>query len=169
LREYTEADFESVHAYAKDPEAVRFMTWGPNTVEQTQAFIRLALSQQGQLPRQNYHFAVVLAAKQIIVGGCGIHYQSDKLQIAYIGYIFNREFWGQGFATETAKRLLKFGFIKHDAHRIWATCGPENTASTLVLEKVGMRREGRLREHKWSKGAWRDSYLYAILSHEWKP
>ncbi|MEN8173053.1 MAG: GNAT family protein [Chloroflexota bacterium] len=169
LREYSRSDIESVHAYAKDPEVVSFMTWGPNTIDQTQSFIELTIAQQGELPRLHYHFAVVQADTKIIIGGCGIHFQSDNLQIAYIGYTFNRYFWGHGFASESAKCLLQFGFEEHNANRIWATCDPENTASARVLEKVGMQREGRLREHKWHKGAWRDSYLYAILAHEWKP
>ncbi len=40
-----------------------------------------------------------------------------------------------------------------------------NTAR--VLEKIGMQREGHLREHKWQKGQWRDSFVYAILEDEW--
>ncbi len=43
---------------------------------------------------------------------------------------------------------------------------PENVASARVLEKVGMRREGRLRDHRYAKGRWRDSLLYAILEGE---
>jgi ribosomal-protein-alanine N-acetyltransferase len=41
-------------------------------------------------------------------------------------------------------------------------------ASSRVMEKLGMRREGHLRQHRWMKGAWQDSYLYAILDHEWQ-
>jgi len=36
------------------------------------------------------------------------------------------------------------------------------------LEKIGMKLEGHLREHKLAKGKWRDSLLYAILDYEWK-
>ena len=52
-------------------------------------------------------------------------------------------------------------------HRIFATCDVRNLASANVLEKVGMRREGRLREDKCVRGQWRDSYVYGILEHEW--
>jgi RimJ/RimL family protein N-acetyltransferase len=51
-------------------------------------------------------------------------------------------------------------------HRIWAIVEPENAASARVL-KVGMQREGRLRDHRYSKGRWRDSVLYAALAPEW--
>lgn len=84
------------------------------------------------------------------------------------GYCLNRNFWGKGYATETAKVLLRFGFDQLNLHRIFATCDPANIASAHVLEKIGMQLEGHLREHKWAKGKWCDSLLYAILDYEWK-
>jgi RimJ/RimL family protein N-acetyltransferase len=48
-------------------------------------------------------------------------------------------------------------------HRIFATCDPENVASARVLEKVGMQREGLMRQQMLVQERWRDSYLYAIL------
>jgi len=52
-------------------------------------------------------------------------------------------------------------------HRLWATCLPENPASARVLEKVGFRREGLMREALRIHGQWRDAFLYAMLSTEW--
>lgn len=86
----------------------------------------------------------------------------------WLGFCLNRHFWGKGYGTETANALLRFGFQQLDLHRIYATCDPSNNASAHVLEKIGMQREGHLREHKWAKGRWRDSLLYAILESEWK-
>ncbi len=82
--------------------------------------------------------------------------------------VFSRGFWEKGYATEASRALMDFGFAELGLHRIFATCDPANTASAHVLEKLGMKREGRLREHKWSKGKWRDSFLYAMLEQEWK-
>jgi RimJ/RimL family protein N-acetyltransferase len=50
--------------------------------------------------------------------------------------------------------------------RIAATCHPDNRASARVLEKIGMRREGRLRSHLFVRGAWRDSLLYAAVNDD---
>jgi len=68
--------------------------------------------------------------------------------------------------TETVKRVIDFGFSELGLHRIYATLAPENVASARVLEKAGMRREGHLRKHRYIKGEWRDSLLYAILESE---
>ena len=62
----------------------------------------------------------------------------------------------------------EFGFGELGLHRIFATCDPRNIGSRRVLEKAGMQCEGILREHKWQKGEWRDSCLYAMLEHEWR-
>jgi len=168
LRQYAASDFEGVHAYSKDPETVRFMTWGPNTPEETRTFIELAISQQSETLRLNYHFVVTLRESDQIIGGCGIHLHRPEHRGAEIGYCFNKSFWHQGFATETAAALLKFGFLRLDLHRIIATCDPRNKGSEGVMKKNGMRKEARFIQELWQKGEWRDSLLYAILESEWR-
>jgi len=168
LRDFEEADWKAVHSYASDPEVVRYVDWGPNTVEETRNFVRRAIAAQKEQPRRNYHFAIVLKAENRLIGACGIFVSNPNNREGWIGFVLNRHFWGQGYATEAAKALLEFGFEKLHLHRIFATCDPENVASAHVLEKIGMLREGHLREHKWVKGKWRDSLLYAILDREWK-
>jgi len=167
LREYSLDDYEGVHEYAKDDSTVRFMTWGPNTTDDTLDFIKAAIGQQSIEPRLNYHFVVAIRETGRIIGGCGIHIVRPEHRIGEIGYCFNKHYWGKGYATESAGALLKFGFIFLNLHRIKATCDPRNIASTRVMEKIGMRREAHFREQLWQKGEWRDSFLYAILDHEW--
>jgi len=168
LRAYTERDFEGVHAYASDPETVRFMTWGPNTPQQTRDFRREAVAQQSVTPRVNYHFVVALRESGQIIGGCGIHIRQPEHRGAEIGYCFHRDFWGQGYATEAAAALLRFGFEQLQMHRIYARCDPLNIGSERVMQKNGMRKEGHFRQIYWRKGKWRDSLLYAILAEEWQ-
>ncbi len=168
LREYAEDDFEGVHAYSRDPETVQFMTWGPNSPEDTRTFIRTAIEQQTSEPRLNYHFVVTLVNDGRIIGGCGIHLRNPEQRSAEIGYCFHKSYWGQGFASEAAAALLRFGFERLNLHRILATCDPRNLGSARVMEKNGMRREAHFIENLWQKGAWRDSWLYAILEREWR-
>lgn len=169
LREYGEKDFARVHAYAQDPETVRFMTWGPNTPEATREFIALAVSQQSASPRLNFHLAAALREGGQIVGGCGIHIRQPEQRGAEIGYCFNRDFWGQGYATETMSGLLRFGFESLGLHRIFATCDPRNIGSERVMQKNGLRKEAHFVAARWQakSGEWCDSLLYAILESEW--
>ncbi|NWG10277.1 GNAT family N-acetyltransferase [Candidatus Bathyarchaeota archaeon] len=168
LRDFVKADWKAVYNYASDPKVVCYMDWGPNTAEETKNFIQQAIAYQKEQPRRNYDLAVALKPKDVIVGGCSIHVSNPDNREGWIGYIFNHNFWGQGYATETAKTLLKFGFERLKLHQIFATCDPANIASAHVLEKIGMKCEGCLREHKWAKRKWRDSLLYAVLDYEWR-
>jgi RimJ/RimL family protein N-acetyltransferase len=81
-----------------------------------------------------------------------------------IGYVLAREFWGHGYATEAARRLLTFGFDELDLHKITATCDPENRASVAVLTKNGMYQEGVLRDHVYVRGQWRDRLLFGVIA-----
>ncbi len=72
-----------------------------------------------------------------------------------------------GYATEVSKLLIEFGFETLNLHRIFATCDLRNVGSYKVLEKIGMTKEGRIREDLLLKDGWRDSLLYSILEQEW--
>jgi len=77
-------------------------------------------------------------------------------------------YWGQGYATEAAREMLRFGFEDLGLHRIFASHFKHNPASGRILNKLGMRHEGCQREHlvKWDQFV--DSEQYGILCHEWK-
>jgi RimJ/RimL family protein N-acetyltransferase len=169
LREFEIKDWEAVHEYASDPEVVRYQAWGPNTVRDTHAFVQRAVGFQHERGRQHFELGMVSRADERLIGGCGIHVASAPNREGWIGYCLHRGFWGRGYATEAARALVAFGFDELRLHRIFATCDPANAASARVLEKVGMRREGQLREHQWVKNAWRDSLIYALLEHDPRP
>lgn len=165
LRDFVPADGAAVHAYAADPEVVRYLIWGPNTPQETAEFMQRALAAQHERPRRTWELAVTLRGGGRLVGACGIRLKDA--QDADIGYVYARDAWGQGFGTEAARAVIDAGFRQLGLHRIWATCDPENHGSARVLEKAGMQREGHLRRHVWEKGRWRDSLLYAVLEGEW--
>ena len=71
-----------------------------------------------------------------------------------------------GEIDKAARALLGAGFRHLDLHRVFATCDVRNTGSFGVMEKIGMRREGLLRRDRQVKGAWRDTYLYAMLAED---
>jgi RimJ/RimL family protein N-acetyltransferase len=84
-----------------------------------------------------------------------------------IGFVLHPGFHGRGYATETARELLRLGFEDARFHRIVARCEPRNTASAAVMERLGMRLEGHLVENEWVKGEWQSELVYALLEREW--
>jgi ribosomal-protein-alanine N-acetyltransferase len=98
-----------------------------------------------------------------MIGRMGLHAYHALDQRAELGYAFNRNYWGQGYATEAAKCLLEYGFNTLKLHRISATVLPDNVASMRVLEKLGMIREGVKRDGIAIRGKHEDLLCYSIL------
>jgi [ribosomal protein S5]-alanine N-acetyltransferase len=166
LRDFLASDWKAVQEYANDLKVVRFMPWGPNTMVQTRAFIRKVREWAHQKPRRKFEFAVILRSENRLIGGCGIRIINPQQREADMGYAFHQAYWGKGYATEASRALIKLGFSKLKLHRILATCDRQNKASSRVLEKAGMKREGLLQQNIRQRGRWRDTYLYAILEKE---
>ena len=89
------------------------------------------------------------------------------MKAAKLGFAIAADEWGHGYATDAARTLITFGFAKLGLHRISAAIGPENKTSIALVTSLGFQPEGRLRDHVFTCGAWRDSILYAILESDW--
>jgi len=101
--------------------------------------------------------------------GAILAYQRDARYLRYYEWTERTpEHWGQGYATEAACEMVRFGFVELGLHRIWSWCVADNVGSAHVLEKVGMRLEGRQRDKEHYKGRWWDRLLYAVLEDEWR-
>lgn len=101
------------------------------------------------------------------IGGIGLRVD-DPHQHAELGYWLGLLYWGQGYATEAGRELLRYGFEDLGLHRIFASHFKQNPSSGRILVKLGMRHEGCQREHlrKWDQFV--DSELYGILRQEWQ-
>ena len=168
LREFEEEDWQAVLTYQSDPRYLRYYPWTSRSEQDARMYVQQLLAQQQEEPRTKFQLAITLASNGQLIGNAGIRMKTAQDREADIGYELDPRSWGYGYATEVADAFLTFGFRELGLHRIWAWCIAENTASAHVLEKVGMRQEGRLRENRWMKDRWWDTLLYAILEHEWQ-
>lgn len=168
LRELMREDWPAIHAYASRLEVCRFQPWGPNTPEETIAFVEAAVASVEEQPRRRYALAVTLVEDGKVAGLAEMNVRNAGFAAGEIAYVLHPDYWGRGIATEAAQLLLRFGFETLGLHRICATCDPRNVASSRVMEKAGLRYEGRMREVMLIRDGWRDSLLYAILADEWR-
>jgi RimJ/RimL family protein N-acetyltransferase len=167
LREFNEYDWPDVLAYQTDSLYLRYSPWTERTPEVVQAFVQVFLAQQHEQPRSKFQLAIVLKSSHQLIGTCGIRMESADAYEADIGYELSPTYWGQGYATEAARAIVQFGFTELRVHRIWSWCIADNVGSARVLEKLGMRPEGRQREKEYFKGRWWDTLLFAMLDEEW--
>jgi RimJ/RimL family protein N-acetyltransferase len=167
LREFVQEDWPAVFAYQSDPRYLRFYEWEARTPEEAREFVRMFLDQQREIPRMKFQLAIVRQSDHRMIGNCGIRMRKPGAHEGDIGYELAPDCWGQGYATEATRAIVEFGFTQLGLHRISSSCVADNVASARVLEKLGMKLEGRLRENEYYKGRWWDTLLYAILDHEW--
>ena len=168
LREFMASDWPEVLAYQADPLYLRYSSWTHRTKADVQEFVQMFLAWQQEKPRTKFQLAAVLKVENKLIGNCGIRVNNPDLREADIGYEFNRHYWNQGYATEAARAILAFGLDELKMHRIWSWCVADNVDSARVLEKIGMRLEGRERKKELIKGRWYDQLRYAVLDHEWQ-
>jgi [ribosomal protein S5]-alanine N-acetyltransferase len=169
LKEITKKDAEIIHQLHSVPEVDEFNTLGiPKNMEETKAIIQLDINDQKKSTRSRFCWKIKLAENDTFIGLAGLFLSNDRFKMGEFYYKFFPEFWGNGYATETAKAIINFGFSHYHLHRIEAGVATQNAASIRVLEKAGMVREGVRRKILPIRGEWKDNFHYAILEKDWR-
>ena len=171
LREFTPADFEDVHAYSSDYETVRHMMFGPNTPEQTRDYLERQIpAEMTAEPRMHYNFAIERKEDGRVIGGVSFH-MNWRRDDAILGAVIHRIHTGHGYMTEALRGVMVIAFEQLGLHRLHAVCDVDNTAMLRVLEKCGMRVEGRMVQRGKSRPEephpYFDQFGCAILRDEW--
>jgi ribosomal-protein-alanine N-acetyltransferase len=168
LRRFKEDDWKDLYEYLSKEEVVKYE---PYEVFNEEACKQEAINRS----KQECFWAVCLKENNKLIGNIYFQQEEPKEFLTWeIGYVFNSAYWGEGYATESSKRILEYGFNNLNAHRIIAMCNPKNTASPKLLERLGMRREGHFMKKAFFKRdekgepMWHDAYEYALLEYEWK-
>jgi ribosomal-protein-alanine N-acetyltransferase len=164
LREFRPADLDASMAVVGDPEVTRSLSFDTRSREDQAERLVDDIARAQSDPRPDYYLAIANDADMLIGFvriGLGGHRSGE------LGYAVRRDDWGRGYATEAAALMLDFGFRTLGLHRIQAACGPDNRPSQRLLATLGFTLEGRIRDHVFTNGAWRDSLLYSVLDHEW--
>jgi ribosomal-protein-alanine N-acetyltransferase len=165
LRRFTADDIDAVFEYGRDPDVARFVTWDVHTSrDDSRQFVEATLAHYaaGRIGP----WAVVLKGGGVIGSAGFVTWQPEHAR-AEAGYALHQSYWGQGLATEALREIARFGFAVMQLNRLIAVCDPANVPSARVMEKIGMRYEGTLRQYAFSKGAFRDTEIRALLRSGW--
>lgn len=163
-------DIDALHAYQSREEVCRYIPYPPLTRAQVAG--RLAdpkrTSPTIEEPGQFVNLAVVVRETGTVIGDVILIYTSAEHRTAEIGYAFNPDHYGHGYATESGRALLRLAFEDMDLHRVVGRIDVRNVASAAVLRRLGMRQEAVLVENEWFKGEWSTEVDFAILAAEWR-
>ena len=168
VRRFADSDVEPFLAYRSDPEVERYQGWGEYTREEARRFVASLQSLHPDTPGQGFQFAIELKETHEMIGDCYLLTLLEEPRQAKIGFTLAPGHRGRGYATAAVLRVLEYAFTMLDKHRVTAEALCENTRSIALLERIGMRREGCLRQSVWFEGRWADECHYALLRSEWE-
>ncbi|HEX5346929.1 MAG TPA: GNAT family protein [Pseudonocardiaceae bacterium] len=166
LREFRLDDLDAADAILGDDRVTRWLSFDSRTREQQAKVLTGAIERAKQTPRTEYYLAVTTHTDERLIGF--VRLGLSGVQAAKLGAAIAAAHWGHGYAHDAARTLIDFGFTTLALHRISGAIGPDNAASIALVTRLGFTEEGRLRDHVFTNGAWRDSILYSVLSHEWR-
>jgi RimJ/RimL family protein N-acetyltransferase len=167
LRRFAEADAPAFLAYRNDPKISRYQSWENCGGAEAREFARQHGAQPFGVPGEWLQIAIALRETDELVGDCAVKIHSQDNRQATIGGTLARPYQRCGFAAEALSCLLDGLFAQAHLHRIVADTDVENSAAWMLLDRLGFRREGRLKQSLWFKGRWADEYLYAMLREDW--
>jgi RimJ/RimL family protein N-acetyltransferase len=164
LREFRSDDAAGSLAIVGDDQVTQWLSFESRDLDAAKAMIDGAVQRAQLEPRSEYYLAIAGEGDEL-VGFARL--ALTGVRAAKLGYAIRADRWGKGYATDAARCMITFGFEELRLHRISAAIGPDNATSIAVVRKLGMQYEGRIRDHVFTSGSWRDSLLYAVLEHEW--
>jgi RimJ/RimL family protein N-acetyltransferase len=168
LRPFTDADADALFALHSDAHVLRYWDAPPwSERDRAERFIVACrqMAEEGSGARP----AIERLSDGAFIGWCGLTRWNPDYRSAALGYCLDDATWGRGYATEAALALLEWAFEALDLNRVQAETDTRNTASARVLEKLGFRREGTLREDCIVNGEVSDSWVYGLIRREWRP
>ncbi|NUS38709.1 MAG: GNAT family N-acetyltransferase [Lysobacter sp.] len=160
-------DADAVFALFADPAVARY--WSrPVMTARAEAEAQLARYEEGFATRESLTWAIAMAEDDALVGCCALFRIDSQHRRAEIGYALRADRWGQGLAREAVALMLGWSFDTLGLHRVEADIDPRNAASRGLLQRLGFRSEGLLRERYWVNDEINDTEWFGLLAREWR-
>lgn len=165
LNQFEVNDIPTLIQYAGDEKIAATTLHLPHPYEEKHAIAWLNMTRQGFEQQKQFSFAIRLKATGEFAGGIGIHVDTANNK-AEIGYWIAVPFWGNGYATEANKAILKFGFDTLQLNKIFASHMESNLPSGKVLQKSGMTQEAVLKDEVRKAGQYISLVQYRLTREE---
>ncbi len=107
-------------------------------------------------------WAIVRATDALLIGAIVLGIEPRHAR-GELGYWLGVPYWNHGYTSEAARRVVIFGFVDRDLHRIQSMCFPRNRASARVMERAGLRYEDLLRGYVRKGEVFEDVLMYGLV------
>ena len=162
LRPMASGDTDFVFRHFSDPQVHQYLLDEPPVTQYAQAeeIVQFYLEPAG---KSHNRWVIVRKDENQPIGTCGYHKWDKQHFRAEIGYDLGPDFWGQEYMTEALRAVLAHGLGPMQLHRIEAMVDVRNLRSSRLLQKLGFKQEGILRDCYHLDGKFYDHALFALL------
>lgn len=165
LRPHTQADVDWMHPLFAREDVAKYLPYEPWTRAFTEQKLAEHIAKNGlEHEAGGLTLAVTLAETRQPIGQVLLWYTNREHGIAEMGWAFDPEWQGRGYAFEAARALLDLAFDHYGVHRVAAHLDVLNEASAALATKLGLRREAELRDSEWLKGERVSMAIHAVLA-----
>ncbi len=161
LRPMEPSEADALWRWNHDPDVMRWMNDG---YPQSLAQVRQRLTDRPANDYGELLLGIEVLADERLIGLVRLRDAEPELGCAELDlYLGEKEYWGQGYATDATRTICRYGFEKMRLHKISLTVVTENEAAHRVYLKVGFVEEGRLRQIFRRDGHWYDMFTMGLL------
>lgn len=164
LRHFMEKDVLDLFAYLSKPRANCFISEKVDSVEESKKDVDERCQKESSI-------AICLKGTDKVIGD--LFFEKEEPDTYCVGWNFNIEYQGKGYAYESAQALLAYLFGKTGARRVYAYVEDDNDRSRKLCERLGMRKEGCFMEfisfvnNPDGTPKYENTMQYAMLKREW--
>lgn len=154
---------EQIHAYASDEEVSKYIGWKlMNSIADTRGLIEgMLLREQAET---HLYASIIQGDSGKIIGTAMLFGFDHEAKHAEIGYVFHKDYWNRGYATEAIRLIERFAFKDLGLHKLHARVVDANQASSIVLEKNAFLLEGRFKDYYFIDGCYQDGLFYGKIA-----
>lgn len=168
IRPFRAEDASAFADRRNDVLVAEYQSWEvPYTREQATQLVSQLLVMDGPENDEWWMAVVCIASSGEAVGDVSIRLSWDS-RTAEVGYTFARERWGRGYAREALEALIGYLFDDLNVTRVFATLHPDNVASAMLLERVGLLFEGHTISSYWDDDVVSDDWIYGATRPTWE-
>ncbi|WLD92744.1 GNAT family N-acetyltransferase [Alkalihalobacillus sp. AL-G] len=165
LREITQDDLEAIFMIFSNPDVLTY--YGMDPIKSKEEVGDLIQKYRVGFEHGTvYRWAIVREEDNAFLGTCGYHNWHHRYFRSEIGYELSPDYWGMGYMQEAARAILDYGYSELGMHRIGALISPQNKSSIRLVERLGFKNEGLLKDYAYSGGNYHDLSMYAKIKQD---
>ena len=167
LRRLVIEDAEIMFAnWVTEEQVTKFLSWQPHkNIQETRGFLEQWI--ESYVNDDFYFWTIELKENHDCVGDISVVNLDEATGSVELGYGIGSRWWGKGITAEAGRALVKFFFEAVKANRVYAKHASGNPNSGKVMQKIGMKREGVIRQSGICNQGIVDVVYYSMLKSEY--